>query len=63
MTFFFNGGVEEPNEGEDRILVPSPKEVATYDLKPEMSANGVCDKLVEAMPPKLAEVFGKLKLL
>ncbi|MFQ9702372.1 MAG: hypothetical protein ACLR0U_08835 [Enterocloster clostridioformis] len=48
MTFFFNGGVEEPNEGEDRILVPSPKEVATYDLKPEMSANGVCDKLVES---------------
>ena len=49
VTFFFNGGVEEPNEGEDRILVPSPKEVATYDLKPEMSANGVCDKLVEAI--------------
>ena len=49
QTFFFNGGVEEPNEGEDRILVPSPKEVATYDLKPEMSANGVCDKLVEAI--------------
>ena len=37
VTFFFNGGVEEPNEGEDRILVKSPK-VATYDLKPEMSA-------------------------
>lgn len=49
VTFFFNGGVEEPNEGEDRILVPSPKEVATYDLKPEMSANQVCDKLVEAI--------------
>ena len=49
VTFFFNGGVEEPNEGEDRILVPSPKEVATYDLKPEMSANGVCDKLTEAI--------------
>ena len=47
VTFFFNGGVEEPNEGEDRILVPSPKEVATYDLKPEMSAPMVCDKLVE----------------
>ncbi|MBQ3516330.1 MAG: 2,3-bisphosphoglycerate-independent phosphoglycerate mutase, partial [Lachnospiraceae bacterium] len=38
VTFFFNGGVEEPNEGETRILVNSPKEVATYDLKPEMSA-------------------------
>ena len=49
VTFFFNGGVEEPNPGEDRILVPSPKDVATYDLKPEMSAYGVCDKLVEAI--------------
>ena len=49
VTFFFNGGVEEPNEGEDRILVPSPKEVATYDLKPEMSAPAVCDKLVECI--------------
>ena len=48
VTFFFNGGVEEPNEGEDRILVKSPK-VATYDLKPEMSAYEVCDKLVEAI--------------
>ena len=48
VTFFFNGGIEEPNEGEDRILVKSPK-VATYDLKPEMSAYGVCDKLTEAI--------------
>lgn len=48
VTFFFNGGVEVPNKNEDRILVPSPK-VATYDLKPEMSANEVCDKLVEAI--------------
>ena len=48
VTFFFNGGVEEPNEGEDRILVKSPA-VATYDLQPEMSAYGVCDKLVEAI--------------
>jgi 2,3-bisphosphoglycerate-independent phosphoglycerate mutase len=48
VTFFFNGGIEEPNEGEDRILVKSPK-VATYDLKPEMSAFEVCDKLVEAI--------------
>jgi len=46
VTFFFNGGVEEPNPGEDRILIPSPK-VATYDLKPEMSAYEVCDVLVE----------------
>ncbi len=48
VTFFFNGGVEEPNPGEDRILVNSPK-VATYDLKPEMSAYEVCGKLVEAI--------------
>ncbi len=48
VTFFFNGGVEKPNEGEDRILVNSPK-VATYDLKPEMSAYEVCDKLTEAI--------------
>ena len=48
VTFFFNGGVEEPNEGEDRILVKSPK-VATYDLQPEMSAYTVCDKLCEAI--------------
>ena len=48
VTFFFNGGVEAPNEGEDRILVNSPK-VATYDLKPEMSAYEVCDKLCEAI--------------
>ncbi len=48
VTFFFNGGVEEPNKGEERILVNSPK-VATYDLKPEMSAYEVCDKLVDAI--------------
>ena len=48
VTFFFNGGVETPNEGEDRILVNSPK-VATYDLKPEMSAYEVCDKLTGAI--------------
>ena len=49
VTFFFNGGVEEPNPGEDRILVNSPKDVATYDLKPQMSAYEVCDKLVESI--------------
>lgn len=48
VTFFFNGGIEEPNKGEDRILVKSPK-VATYDMQPEMSAPAVCDKLVEAI--------------
>ncbi len=48
VTFFFNGGRETPYEGEERILVPSPK-VATYDLKPEMSAYEVKDKLVAAI--------------
>ena len=48
VTFFFNGGREQAYEGEDRILVPSPK-VATYDLKPEMSAYEVKDKLVDAI--------------
>lgn len=45
VTFFFNGGVEAPNKGEDRVLVPSPK-VATYDLKPEMSAFELTDELI-----------------
>ena len=48
VTFFFNGGVEKTYEGEDRILVPSPK-VATYDLQPEMSAYLVADKVCEAI--------------
>ena len=48
VTFFFNGGVETPFPGEERVLVPSPK-VATYDLKPEMSAAEVTDKLVQAI--------------
>ncbi|MEG2919020.1 MAG: 2,3-bisphosphoglycerate-independent phosphoglycerate mutase [Clostridium sp.] len=48
VTFFFNGGVEEPNAGEDRILIPSPK-VATYDLKPEMSAYEVTDAVLKQL--------------
>ena len=48
VTFFFNGGVEESNKGEERLLVKSPK-VATYDLQPEMSAYQVCDGLVDAI--------------
>ena len=56
VTFFFNGGVEEPNAGEDRILVNSPK-VATYDLKPEMSAYEVCDKLTGAIRSKEYDVI------
>ncbi len=46
VTFFFNGGIEAPNPGEDRVLVPSPK-VATYDLKPEMSAVEVTEKFLK----------------
>jgi 2,3-bisphosphoglycerate-independent phosphoglycerate mutase len=48
VTYFFNGGVEKPFFGEERILVPSPK-VATYDLKPEMSAQGITDTVVTAI--------------
>jgi len=48
VTYFFNGGVEQPFPGEDRTLVPSPK-VATYDLKPEMSAEGIADTVVKAV--------------
>ena len=56
VTFFFNGGVEEPNKGEDRILVKSPK-VATYDLQPEMSAPEVCDKLCAAIRSEKYDVI------
>jgi 2,3-bisphosphoglycerate-independent phosphoglycerate mutase len=56
VTFFFNAGVEVPNEGEDRILINSPK-VATYDLQPEMSAFQVADKLVEAIEAKKYDVI------
>jgi 2,3-bisphosphoglycerate-independent phosphoglycerate mutase len=48
VTYFFNGGVEQPFPGEERILIPSPK-VATYDLKPEMSAAGIADTVVKAV--------------
>ena len=48
VTFFFNGGVEEPSTGEDRELIPSPK-VATYDLQPEMSAHEVTDRLLSKL--------------
>lgn len=49
VTFFFNGGVEKQIPGEERCLVPSPKEFATYDLVPQMSAEKVCEKCVEAI--------------
>ncbi len=54
VTFFFNGGREEPFAGESRILCPSPK-VATYDLKPEMSANEVKDKIIPELEKKEAD--------
>ena len=49
VTFFFNGGNEVPFPGEERILIPSPREVATYDKKPEMSAPLVCDELLRQL--------------
>ncbi len=49
VTYFFNGGREELFEGEERVMIPSPKEVATYDHKPEMSAAGVADAVVKAV--------------
>jgi len=56
VTFFFNGGVEEPYAGEDRILVKSP-DVATYDLQPEMNADEVTDKLVKAVEDDTYDVI------
>ncbi|MDQ3565806.1 MAG: 2,3-bisphosphoglycerate-independent phosphoglycerate mutase [Pseudomonadota bacterium] len=56
VTYFFNGGEERVFDGEDRILVPSPH-VATYDLKPEMSADGITDRLVEAIYSKKYDVI------
>ncbi len=52
VTFFFNGGREKPFEGEERVLIPSPKEVATYDLKPEMSAFAVAEEAVRRIGTK-----------
>ncbi|WP_456386172.1 2,3-bisphosphoglycerate-independent phosphoglycerate mutase [Desulfolithobacter sp.] len=57
VTYFFNGGREEPFAGEDRVLVDSPREVATYDQKPEMSAAEVTDRLLSALDE--SEAAGK----
>ena len=62
VTFFFNGGVEEPNPGEDRILVPSPK-VATYDLQPEMSAPEVAEKVIAEILSKRDDGSAKYDLI
>lgn len=56
VTFFFNGGREEPYEGEERILIPSPR-VATYDLKPEMSAYEVTDAVIKEIESKNYDVI------
>jgi len=56
VTYFFNGGIEKPFPGEDRVMVQSPK-VATYDLKPEMSAQGVADAVVKAVEDKTFDVM------
>ena len=56
VTYFFNGGIETPFHGEDRVLVQSPK-VATYDLKPEMSAQGIADAVVKAIEDKTFDVM------
>jgi 2,3-bisphosphoglycerate-independent phosphoglycerate mutase len=56
VTYFFNGGVEKPFAGEDRVLVPSPK-VATYDLKPEMSAQGIADAVTKAIADNTFDVM------
>ncbi len=57
VTFFFNGGVETPFAGEDRALIPSPKDVATYDLKPEMSAFQVTEKLLKLLDQDVYDVI------
>ena len=56
VTYFFNGGVEKPFPGEDRMMVQSPK-VATYDLKPEMSAEGIADNVVKAVNDNAFDVI------
>lgn len=52
VTFFFNGGKEKPHRGEDRVLIPSSRDVATYDLKPEMSAKEIADRATESLNKK-----------
>ena len=54
VTYFFNGGAEREWEGEARVLVPSPRDVPSYDLKPEMSAAGVADEVVSRLPSGFA---------
>lgn len=57
VTYFFNGGVEQPEPGEERALFPSPRDVKTYDLKPEMSAAAVTEKVVSALRNRESDVI------
>ncbi|NTU88629.1 MAG: 2,3-bisphosphoglycerate-independent phosphoglycerate mutase [Actinobacteria bacterium] len=57
VTFFLNGGIEESKPNEVRVLIPSPKDVATYDLKPQMSAAEVADTLIDAIEHDAADVY------
>ncbi len=57
VTYFFNGGEEKPFPGEERVLVNSPRDVATYDLKPEMSAPAVCDNLILRLQDKSFSLY------
>ncbi|MCG8377560.1 MAG: hypothetical protein MI702_13875, partial [Chlorobiales bacterium] len=57
VTYFFNGGLEEPFPGEERILIPSPREVETYDLKPQMSAQEVCDRVLAELEKDLFDLI------
>lgn len=56
VTFFFNGGIETPNPGEDRVMIPSPK-VATYDLKPEMSAYDLTEELIKRIEEDIYDLI------
>ena len=57
VTFFFSGGREEPFKGENRILIPSPKDVPTYDLKPQMSALGITDAIIPELEQESADLI------
>ncbi len=57
VTFFLNGGVEDPYPGESRTMIPSPREVKTYDLKPEMSADGVCKAVLDKLQEKNTDLI------
>jgi 2,3-bisphosphoglycerate-independent phosphoglycerate mutase len=61
VTYFFNGGVETPFPGEDRVLIPSPRDVATYDHKPEMSAIAVTDELLRRLARPASEARSEAK--